>query len=74
MFANNLKELRKKNNLTQEDLANSLTVSRQAICMWERGERIPKINVLTKIARFFGVSIDHMVNGKLIGKRSRKEK
>jgi len=65
MFANNLKELRKRNNLTQENLANSLAVSRQAVCMWERGERVPKISVLTKIARFFEVSIDRLVNGKL---------
>lgn len=65
MFAKNLKKLREKNNLTQESLANSLAVSRQAVCMWERGERVPKIKVLTKIARFFEVSIDQMVSGKL---------
>ena len=63
MFGENLKELREKNNLTQEDLANSLAVSRQAVCMWERGERTPKVSVLTKIAKTFGVSLDHMING-----------
>jgi len=42
MFAKNLKRLREKNNLTQEDLADNLVVSRQAICMWERGKRTPK--------------------------------
>jgi len=65
MFGENLKEFREKNNLTQEDLANSLAVSRQAVCMWERGERTPKVSVLTKIAKTFGVSLDHMINGKL---------
>ena len=62
MFGKNLKKLRKQNNLTQEDLANSLAVSRQAICMWERGKRTPKIPVVTKIAGIFGVSVDHVVN------------
>ncbi len=62
MLGKNLKTLRKKNNLTQEDLADSLAVSRQAVCMWERGERTPKISVLTKIAKTFEVTIDHIVN------------
>jgi len=65
MFGMNLKKLRKKGNLTQEDLANSLSVSRQAVSMWERGERTPKIPVLAKIAKTFGVSMDHIVNEKL---------
>jgi len=65
MLGRNLKTLRKKNNLTQEDLANSLSVSRQAICMWERNERTPKVSVLTKVSKIFGVSIDYMINGKL---------
>ena len=63
MLKKNLKTLRKKNNLTQEDLANSLSVSRQAVCMWERGERTPKVSVLTKIAKTFGVSLDSMIMG-----------
>lgn len=65
MFEKNLKKLRKKNNLTQEDLAGSLAVSRQAVCMWERGERTPKVSVLTKIAKTFDISLDHMINGRL---------
>ena len=65
MLGKNLKVLRKKNNLTQEDLAGSLAVSRQAVCMWERDERTPKVSVLTKIAKTFGVSIDSMINGEL---------
>jgi len=63
MLGRNLRTLRKKNNLTQEDLADSLAVSRQAICLWERGERTPKVSTLAKVSKIFGVSIDHMVNG-----------
>jgi len=66
MLGRNLKTLQKKNNLTQEDLADSLAVSRQAVCMWERGERTPKISVLTKIAKTFETTIDHIVNRELI--------
>jgi len=60
----NLKTLRAKNNLTQEDLAEKLLVSRQAVCMWERGARMPKITVLTRIASIFKVSLDHIVSQK----------
>lgn len=66
MLGRNLKTLRKKNNLTQSNLADSLEVSRQAVCMWERGERTPKISVLTKIAKTFETTIDHIVNRELI--------
>ncbi len=66
MFGRNLKTLREKNKLTQEDLADSLAVSRQAVCMWERGERVPKVDVLTQIAGVFGVSVDHIINHKII--------
>ena len=62
MFGMNLKTLRAKNNLTQKNLAEKLLVSRQAVCMWERGARIPRIRVLTQIASFFGVSLDHIMN------------
>ncbi len=62
MLGKNLKTLRRKNNLTQEALADSLAVSRQAVCMWERGERTPKVSVLTQIAKTFEVTIDHMIN------------
>jgi len=74
MLGRNLKTLRKKNNLTQEDLADSLAVSRQAVCMWERGERTPKISVLTKIAKTFETTIDHIVNRELISRDDKLKK
>jgi len=74
MLGKNLKVLRKKNNLTQEDLADSLAVSRQAVCMWERGERTPKVCVLTKIAKTFGVSLDSMINGELTARGGGSDK
>jgi len=43
MFSEKIKELRKKKGLTQEDLANALNVSRQAITKWESGDGRPDI-------------------------------
>jgi len=70
MLGRNLKRLREEKNLTQEDLAKSLAVSRQAICMWERGERTPKVRVLTEIAKIFDVSLDRMINGEAVPRDS----
>ena len=74
MLGRNLKTLRKKNNLTQSNLADSLAVSRQAVCMWERGERTPKISVLTKIANTFEITIDHIVNSELSSRDGKLKK
>ena len=65
MFGRNLKKLREGNNLTQGALADRLGVSRQAVCMWEQGERTPKLGLITEIARNFKVSIDYMIKGRL---------
>jgi len=72
MFGMNLKTLRAKNNLTQKNLAEKLLVSRQAVCMWEGGRRMPKITVLTRIAGIFEVSLDHMVSQKLSFQQKKK--
>lgn len=59
----NIMELRKSNNMSQEELAEKLFVSRQAISKWERGEALPDINNLAALAKLFNVSIDYIVNG-----------
>jgi len=71
MLGRNLKILRKKNNLSQEDLAGSLSVSRQAVCLWETGERTPKVSMLMSVSKIFGVSLDQIVNGKLVSQDNR---
>ena len=49
---------RKKNGLSQEDLADKLGVSRQAISRWELGSTMPDATNLLQIGDLFGVSVD----------------
>lgn len=58
----NIYELRKKNNFTQEELANKLNISFQAISKWENGVSYPDISLLPIIADLFKVSIDSLLN------------
>jgi AbrB family looped-hinge helix DNA binding protein len=62
MFGENLYQLRKLNRMTQEDLADKLGVSRQAVAKWESGESLPDIEKSIVIAEIFGVSLDDLVN------------
>ena len=59
----NLKNIRKKNDLTQDELAEKLSVTRQAVSNWENGKTEPDIETLTKIAQIFDISIDELVDG-----------
>lgn len=57
-FAENLRELRRKKNLTQEQLANLVNVSSQAVSKWETSDTLPDTALLPKIARALDTSID----------------
>lgn len=57
-----LKEARKKAGLSQEQLAEKLCVSRQAITKWESDKGIPDVENLQNIGRLFGVSIDFLLD------------
>ena len=61
-FANNLVELRKLNNLSQEDLAEKIGVSRQTLSKYETGESLPDIEKCRMIADVFGVSMDDLIS------------
>lgn len=60
-FGENLKNLRKKKEMTQETLAEFLGVSFQTISKWERGETYPDITMLPILSSFFNVSIDDLI-------------
>ena len=61
-FAKNLVELRKINNLSQEDLAEKIGVSRQTLSKYETGESLPDIEKCGMIANAFGVSLDDLIS------------
>ena len=62
-FNEKLQELRKQKELTQEELAKVLFVSRTAISKWESGRGYHNIDSLKAIAKFFGVTIDELLSG-----------
>ena len=61
---NNLYELRRKAGLSQEEFADRLNVSRQAVSKWERGEAYPDTENLITISEMFKVTIDELLNAK----------
>ena len=62
MFSDLLKELRKKhNNISQAALAEKLQVSQQAVGRWEKGLNMPDHDTLRKLALFFRVSTDYLL-------------
>lgn len=59
-FADNLKYIRRKKNITQEQLADMLSVSRQAIGKWESGNGYPETEKLLILAKELNVSLDYL--------------
>lgn len=62
-FNEKLQLLRKQNNMTQEQLAEKLYVSRTAVSKWESGKGYPNIESLKSISRLFSVTIDDLLSG-----------
>jgi len=60
-IANRLVELRKKNGLSQEELADKLGLSRQAVSKWERAESSPDTDNLICLAKLYNVSLDDLL-------------
>ena len=60
-IGNNISALRKKKGITQEELANELGVSAQAVSKWENNSSCPDGSLLTEIADYFGVSVDALL-------------
>ena len=65
-FREKLQELRKQKHLTQEELAQSLYVSRTAISKWESGRGFPNIESVKAISKFFSISLDELLSGEEI--------
>ena len=68
-----LKELRKEKELTQEQLAEELSVSGRTISRWETGSNMPDISMLVEIAELYDVSIPEIINGERKSEKMDKE-
>ena len=62
MFKDNLVQMRKVLQLTQEDIAEKLGVTRQSVAKWDAGESIPDLDKCKQLADIFGVSLDDLAN------------
>ena len=71
-FGERLYELRNKNNLSQEELAEVLDVSRQSISKWENDKGYPEMPRLLFMSDYFDVSLDYLMRG--IKKENNEEK
>lgn len=63
VMMNRLKLMRSRMGLTQEDVAEKVGVSRQAVAKWEKGETLPDIESCIKLADLFEVPVDMLVRG-----------
>ncbi|AGR08002.1 XRE family transcriptional regulator [Listeria monocytogenes] len=61
MFANMLKKLRKNENLTQDQLASKIGITRDTLANYETGRREPDFTTLKNIASYFEVSTDYLL-------------
>ncbi len=66
-----IKKLRKIKNLTQQQLANTLNVSFQAVSKWETGETLPDTNILLDLCYELDTTVDTLLNGGIVNNRRR---
>ncbi len=62
MIADKIKTLREKRNITQAELAKRLGVTRSGVNAWEMGISVPSTQYVIKLAEFFAVSTDYLLN------------
>ena len=62
MLSENIRNLRKIFNISQVDLVSSLGVTKQCVSNWENDNILPSIEMLVKIAKFFNVSTDYLLD------------
>lgn len=61
-FSEKLQKLRKENNLSQEQLADKLDVSRQSVSKWESGQTYPEMDKLLTMCKLFNITLDDLTN------------
>ena len=73
-FCDKLQKLRKENNITQEQLADKLGVSRQAVSKWESSAGYPDTEKLIQLSKIFNISMDELVNDNKLRKDTKVDK
>ena len=63
IVSNSIKKLREERGMTQDELAEKLNVTRQAVSNWETGKTQPDIETLTQLAEIFDVSVERLIYG-----------
>ena len=74
MIAEKIKKYRKERDMTQDALAQALSVSPQSVSKWECGDGYPDITLLPKIANFFEVTVDELIGNDEISQREDVQK
>ena len=64
-IGNRIQEARKHQNMTQEDLATKLNVSRSTIASWESGRNIPDVNSLIELSKVLKIPFSSLSKGKM---------
>lgn len=62
-FAKTIKKLRKEKNLTQSQLGEQFNITKTGVSYWESGKTMPSIDMVNKLADFFGVNTDYLIKG-----------
>ncbi len=70
ILSGNLVKLRKKNKLTQAELAEAIHYSDKSISKWEKGESCPSIAVAAEIAKFYGVTLDDLIDENFVAEEA----
>ncbi|MBQ7187458.1 MAG: helix-turn-helix transcriptional regulator [Ruminococcus sp.] len=65
ILADKIIDLRKKNGLSQEELAEKMNVSRQSVSKWEGAQSVPDLNKIIMLSEIFGVSTDYLLKDTL---------
>ena len=69
-----LRELRRAQKLTQEQLAEELGVSNRSVSRWETGVNLPDFDILLRLAARYGVGVEELLDGQDVYKRQTQER
>lgn len=73
-IGNFLAELRKRKNLTQDELGEQIGVTNKTVSRWENGNYLPPVEMLQMLSKFYEVSINELLSGERLNAEHYKEK